>query len=78
MPYVSINEDVWVDLDLIEDDELKGELEDRGFVVLEGDDDHIDLVELKKYISELHKDYKAYGYTEKFQKLLENFFGDVD
>lgn len=67
MPYV----DVDVDLDAFHEDDLVDELQDRGYTVIRGELGDAD--ELK----ELYKDYKAYGFTEKFQKILEDFFEDV-
>lgn len=67
MPYV----DVDIDLDAFHEDDLVDELQDRGYTVIRGELG--DAYEIK----ELYKDYKAYGFTEKFQKLLEEFFEDV-
>lgn len=63
----------WVDVNLndFDDDDLVGELQNRGYMVVRGD--LYDVFELK----ELHKDYKAYGFTEKFKSLLEDFFEDM-
>lgn len=68
MPYV----DVDVDLDAFHEDDLVDELQDRGYTVIRGELGDAD--ELK----ELYKDYKAYGFTEKFQKILEEFFEDIN
>ena len=38
MPYVSVNTDVEVELDMFDDGELIEELEDRGFKVIHKDD----------------------------------------
>lgn len=63
----------WVDVNLcdFDDDDLVGELQDRGYTVIRGE--LSDVEEIK----ELHKDYKAYGFTEKFKSLLEDFFEDM-
>lgn len=68
MPYVEVNIDAseFCDIDLID------ELMDRGYTVIRGELGDAD------EISELYKDYKAYGFTEKFQKILEDFFEDVN
>lgn len=68
MPYVE------VEVSLFEFDEIDliDELQDRGFTVIKGD--LRDVEEIK----ELYKDYKAYGFTEKFQDLLEDFFENVN
>jgi len=64
---------VEVDLGDFDDDDMIEELEyrDRGYMVIRGD--LSDVEELK----ELYKDYKAYGFTEKFQVLLEAFFEEM-
>lgn len=66
MAYVEIN------LYDLETDDLVDELQDRGYTVINGN-----LGDAEE-IAELYKDYKTYGYTEKFQKLLEAFFKDLD
>lgn len=67
MPYVE------VEVNLLEIDEIDliDELQDRGFTVIRGELGDAD------EIKELYKDYNAYGFTEKFQELLEDFFEDV-
>lgn len=67
MPYV----DVDIDLDSFHEDDLVDELQDRGYTVIRGELGDAD------EIKELYKDYQAYGFTEKFQKILEDFFEDV-
>lgn len=67
MPYV----DVDIDLDAFHEDDLVDELQDRGYTVIRGE--LCDAEEIK----ELFKDYKAYGFTEKFRKILEDFFENV-
>ena len=67
---------VWVDIDEIgldefDDNVLKDELESRDYTVLKSLADH-------ELISELKKDYRTYGFTDKFKKLLEGFFEDVE
>ena len=60
--------EVWVDenLDEFDDNELIEELEGRGYTVY-GPEGYSE-------INELYKDYTAYGYSEKFRNILENFF----
>lgn len=65
MAYVEVSMTEFDDSDLVD------ELQDRGYTVIRGE--LYDVEEIK----ELHKDYKAYGFTEKFQALLEDFFEDV-
>jgi len=67
MPYFDTS--VYVDIDEFEDDELIEELEDRGYIVTKQFDN--------SKIEELYKDYITYGYTEKFQTILERFFEDI-
>lgn len=71
---------VWVDsadiIDDINDDDLISEIESRGYKVSEFDD-KIEPEPFIPLISELYKDYHAYGYTDKFKKLLEDFFEEV-
>ena len=52
------------------DEELIAVIEDRGYTVVKNEFD-------MKIIDELYKDYKAYGFTEKFKSLLEDFFEDL-
>lgn len=69
---------VWVDasdvadevIDEMTDEELIEVIEDRGYKVVKDDFD-------MKVIDELYKDYKTYGFTEKFQKILEDFFEEM-
>ena len=63
----------YVDISMsdFEDDDMIDELQDRGYLVIRGDLG--DVEELK----ELYKDYKTYGFTEKFQVLLEAFFEEM-
>jgi hypothetical protein len=63
----------YVDISMsdFEDDDIIDELQDRGYLVIRGDLGDVD--ELK----ELYKDYKTYGFTEKFQALLEAFFEEM-
>ena len=67
MPYVEVEVNLYEldEIDLIE------ELQDRGFTVIRGELGEAD------EIKELYKDVKAYGWTEKFQEKLEEFFEDV-
>jgi len=64
MPYVEVE----VSLYEFDDRDLIEELQDRGFTVIRGE--LCDADELK----ELHKDYKAYGFTDKFKTILDDFF----
>lgn len=69
---------VWIDasdvadevIDEMTDEELIAVIEDRGYTVVKNEFD-------MKIIDELYKDYKAYGFTEKFKSLLEDFFEDL-
>lgn len=63
----------WVDVNIsdFDDNDLVDELQDRGYTVIRGE-----LGDVNE-IKELYKDYKAYGFTEKFQSLLEDFFEDM-
>lgn len=67
---------VWVDnsdIDLTDfsDEELVEEIHDRGnYTVMKGSFN-------PKSFDELYKDYKTYGFTEKFQKILEEFFEEI-
>lgn len=67
MPYVEVD----INTSEFLDDDLVDELQDRGYTVIKGEIGDI------HEIRELYKDYKAYGFTEKFQKILEDFFDDV-
>lgn len=67
MPYVEVE----VNLYEIDEDDLVEELQNRGFTVIRGELGDAD------EIKELYKDYKAYGFTEKFQEKLEEFFENV-
>lgn len=68
MAYVEVE----VNLCDIHDDDLIDEMQDRGFLVIRGE-----LGDVNEF-KELYKDYKAYGFTEKFQKILEDFFEDIN
>lgn len=67
MPYVEVE----VNLCELDEIDLIDELQDRGFTVIRGE-----LGDVEE-IKELYKDYKAYGFTEKFKKILEDFFEDL-
>lgn len=66
MPYIDTS--VYVDFSDYEDEELIDELEERGYIVTKQFDN--------SKIEELYKEYITYGYTEKFQTILERFFED--
>jgi len=69
---------VWVDtsdlvdevLEELSDADLIEELNDRGYTAIKGE---LDINSL----DELRKDYHAYGFTDKFRKLLEEFFEEI-
>ena len=65
MPYIDVS------MSDFHDDDIIDELQDRGYTVVRGEIG--DIEELK----ELYKDYKAYGFTDKFQNILEAFFEDI-
>lgn len=67
MPYVEVE----VNLYDIDENDLVDELQNRGYTLIRGELGDADA------LKELYKDYKTYGFTEKFQKLLEDFFEDV-
>lgn len=67
MPYVEVE----INLCELDEIDLIDELQDRGFTVIRGELGDAD------EIKELYKDYKAYGFTDKFKELLEDFFEDV-
>lgn len=70
MPYIDTS--VYVDFADYHDDELIEELEDRGYIVSKTDAS-IDL----SIIEELRKEYRTYGYTEKFRDFLDRFFRET-
>ncbi len=69
---------VWIDasdvadevLDEMTDKELIEVIEDRGYKVVK---DEFDM----KVIDELYKDYKTYGWSDDFRRLLEKFFEEM-
>lgn len=75
MPYVTVNTDVEVDLDMFDNDELIEELEDRGFIVLSKEE--------KKRINALDDEMEEViwrfqrGYIEDAMILLERLYPDL-
>lgn len=67
MPYVELE----VNLCEFHDIDLVDELQDRGYTIIKGELSDAD------EIKELYKDYKAYGFTDKFKDLLEDFFENL-
>ncbi len=65
MAYIEVNLSEFDDLDLVD------ELQDRGFTVINGE-----LGDVKE-LQELYKDYKTYGWSDDFRRLLEKFFEEM-
>jgi hypothetical protein len=65
MAYIEVNLSEFEDMDLVD------ELQDRGFTVINGE-----LGDVKE-LQELYKDYKTYGFSDDFRRLLEKFFEEM-
>ena len=72
MPYVSVNTDVEVELDMFDDGELIEELEDRGFKVIHKDD----INDLDDEMEEVVWRFKN-GYILDAMLLLERKYPDL-